>query len=158
MTSPMEHMAASATFGDFVRLPHLFERREIKPVVWHSPNFRVEQAGSTPAGDPLFAVHVRRIEVVAPYATRSSRQHLRRCGDSADDARASYLDDPSLREPKAIHREQHLCLRCVHERVCAMANALDPDLLVTVSSCLGFSTEDSDDPCELVPVEPVAAQ
>jgi hypothetical protein len=50
----------------------------------------------------------------------------------------------SLGEIKARHREEHLCLKCDHHLVCGMAKALDPNLLVTITHCLGFE-----------PVEPV---
>lgn len=48
------------------------------------------------------------------------------------------LDELPLGERKARHREKHLCLKCGHHVVCAMAKALDPNLLVTVSHCLAF--------------------
>jgi len=69
----------------------------------------------------------------------------------------SVLDDPSLGELKARHREDHLCLRCNHRRVCRMANALEPDLLVTITSCLGFgpTERDASSVCELLPIEPL---
>jgi hypothetical protein len=36
-------------------------------------------------------------------------------------------------------------LKCDHHLVCGMAKALDPNLLVTITSCLGFEPADSDD-------------
>lgn len=48
------------------------------------------------------------------------------------------LDELPLGELKARHREEHLCLKCDHHLVCGMAKALDPNLLVTISNCLGF--------------------
>jgi hypothetical protein len=64
---------------------------------------------------------------------------------------------PSLGELRARHREEHLCLRCNHHMVCGMAKALDPNLLVTIASCLGFEPDvcDADSVCELTPVEPL---
>jgi hypothetical protein len=65
--------------------------------------------------------------------------------------------EPSLGELKARHRELHLCLRCTHHVVCGMAKSLDPNLLVTIVTCLAFEPDDSDgspDVCELLPVEP----
>jgi hypothetical protein len=65
---------------------------------------------------------------------------------------------PSLGELKARHRELHLCLRCSHHLVCGMAKALDPNLLVTIVTCLGFEPDGSTDAkgvCELLPLEPL---
>lgn len=53
--------------------------------------------------------------------------------------------EPSLGELKAQHREGHLCLRCNHHLVCGMAKSLDPNLLVTIASCLGFESDQLDD-------------
>lgn len=42
--------------------------------------------------------------------------------------------------------------------VCGMAKALDTNLLVTIVTCLAFEpegSEDSNDVCELLPVEPL---
>lgn len=65
--------------------------------------------------------------------------------------------EPSLGELKARRREEHLCLRCQHHLVCGMARALDPNLLVTIASCLGFDpAAESDSVCELTPIEPLA--
>ncbi len=67
-------------------------------------------------------------------------------------------DEPSLGELKARHRELHLCLRCSHHVVCGMAKGLDTNLLVTIVTCLAFEPEgsaDSNDVCELLPVEPL---
>lgn len=55
------------------------------------------------------------------------------------------LDELPLGELKARHREQHRCLKCDHHLVCGMAKALDPNLLVTITSCLGFEPADPDD-------------
>lgn len=70
----------------------------------------------------------------------------------------TQADEPSLGELKARHRELHLCLRCSHHMVCGMAKALDTNLLVTIVMCLAFEpegAEDSNQVCELLPVEPL---
>ena len=67
-------------------------------------------------------------------------------------------DQLTLGEQKARHREEHLCLRCSHQRVCGMAKALDADLLVAIARCLGFTPDAGDDVdavCELTPIEPL---
>ena len=51
------------------------------------------------------------------------------------------VGSPSLGELKARHREAHLCLRCTHHMVCGMAQRLDPNLLVTIASCLAFEPD-----------------
>jgi len=58
------------------------------------------------------------------------------------------LDEIPLGELKARHREDHLCLRCQHHVVCGMARALDPNLLVTISSCLAFQPAEPETPEE----------
>ncbi len=58
------------------------------------------------------------------------------------------VDELPLGELKACHREQHLCLKCEHHLVCGMAKALDPNLLVTIASCLGFEPAEPDDTAE----------
>lgn len=63
-----------------------------------------------------------------------------------NETRPAALDELPLGELKARHREQHLCLKCDHHMVCGMAKALDPNLLVTITSCLGFEPADPDDP------------
>ena len=55
------------------------------------------------------------------------------------------VDELPLGELKARHREEHLCMKCEHHMVCGMAKALDPNLLVTITSCLGFEPADPDD-------------
>lgn len=62
--------------------------------------------------------------------------------------RSEHPDELSIGEIKARHREQHLCLKCDHHQVCGMAKALDPNLLVTITRCLGFAPADADDPEE----------
>lgn len=47
-------------------------------------------------------------------------------------------DEIPLGERRARQREQHLCLRCGHHAVCAMARSLDPAALVVIASCLFF--------------------
>jgi len=67
---------------------------------------------------------------------------------------------PSLGALKARHREDHLCFRCSHHVVCAMASALDPHLLVTITNCLAFDSREIDASavCELMPIEALATQ
>ncbi|MEO7730377.1 MAG: hypothetical protein ABIY55_05355 [Kofleriaceae bacterium] len=67
---------------------------------------------------------------------------------------------PSLGALKARHREDHLCFRCHHHVVCAMASALDPHLLVTITNCLAFDSiePDAGAVCELMPIEALATQ
>lgn len=61
----------------------------------------------------------------------------------------AFVDELPLGELKARHREEHLCLRCQHHVVCGMARALDPNLLVTISSCLAFEPAEPDEPTEV---------
>ncbi len=60
----------------------------------------------------------------------------------------AVIDAPAdtipLGELKAIHREQHICLRCEHHVVCKVAAALDPQLLQTISACLAFEPAERD--------------
>jgi hypothetical protein len=65
--------------------------------------------------------------------------------DSAGAPSRPRASEPSLGELKARHREEHLCLRCNHHLVCGMAKSLDPNLLVTIASCLGFESDQLDD-------------
>jgi hypothetical protein len=65
--------------------------------------------------------------------------------ESASNPSRPRADEPSLGELKARHREDHLCLRCNHHMVCGMAKSLDPNLLVTIASCLGFESDQLDD-------------
>jgi hypothetical protein len=58
------------------------------------------------------------------------------------------VDELPLGELKARWREEHLCMKCEHHLVCGMAKALDPNLLVTITSCLGFEPAEPDDPVE----------
>jgi len=57
----------------------------------------------------------------------------------------SPVDELPMGELKARHREQHLCLKCDHHLVCGMAKALDPNLLVTIASCLGFELAEAEE-------------
>lgn len=59
-----------------------------------------------------------------------------------NDPQGQRLDEVTLGELKAQHREEHLCLRCAHHHVCKMAAALDPNFLVTISRCLAFEPAD----------------
>jgi hypothetical protein len=85
--------------------------------------------------------------------------HSRRIETRHREPTTTSLGQPALGELKAQHRESHLCLRCAHHLVCGMAKALDPNLLVTIASCLGF--DDAEVPyaegvVELIPLEPVS--
>jgi len=61
-----------------------------------------------------------------------------------DSTMNQFLDELPLGELKARHRERHLCFKCYHHLVCGMAKATDPNLLVTISHCLGFEPAESD--------------
>lgn len=65
--------------------------------------------------------------------------------ESAGNPHRPRTGEPSLGELKARHREVHLCLRCNHHMVCGMAKSLDPNLLVTIASCLSFESDQLDD-------------
>jgi len=56
-----------------------------------------------------------------------------------------HVDEVPLGELKARWREEHRCLKCDHHLVCAMAKALDPNLLVTINRCLAFQLADAGD-------------
>ncbi len=56
------------------------------------------------------------------------------------------VDERPLGALKALQREQHLCLKCDHHLVCGIAKALDPNLLVTISSCLAFQSAEQGGP------------
>lgn len=64
------------------------------------------------------------------------------------ETRTTLLDELPLGELKARQREQHLCFKCDHHLVCGMAKALDPNLLVTITSCLGFQAAADDEDAE----------
>jgi len=75
-------------------------------------------------------------------------------GPRSPDHAPAHFEDASIGELKARHREDHLCFKCDHHMVCGMANALDPNLLVTIANCLGFDpAEDASTTCELLPIE-----
>ena len=76
-------------------------------------------------------------------------------GPPTPDDEATSVDHPSMGELKARHRDEHLCLKCGHHFVCGMASSLDPNLLVTITSCLGFESAERDGStiCELMPIE-----
>lgn len=48
----------------------------------------------------------------------------------------------SLGEVKARHREQHLCLRCIHQAVCKVVAATDPQMLVIIRQCMMFEPDE----------------
>lgn len=54
-------------------------------------------------------------------------------------------DELSLGELKARWREEHLCLKCEHHLVCAMAKAVDANLLVTITRCLALGMAETRD-------------
>jgi hypothetical protein len=89
-------------------------------------------------------MHARRTDRARPAPTDQPRP-----------ARANTTPAPlPLRDLKARHQEDHLCLRCGHHLVCGMTRALDPNLLVTITNCLGFESAEGDpDICELMPIE-----
>jgi hypothetical protein len=55
------------------------------------------------------------------------------------------IDELPLGELKARWREEHLCFKCEHHLVCAMAKAVDANLLVTIRRCLAFQPADAED-------------
>jgi len=126
----------------FVRIPGVFRRFEIEQVLRPGCDFHIEPERILP-GTHLFTVYQQEVGGEATGAAS---------GDALDDhegtrpAAASrpasgdplQAREPSLGELKARHREEHLCLKCGHHLVCGMAKALDPNLLVTIASCLGF--------------------
>jgi hypothetical protein len=157
----------------FVRLPGLFHRWEIEPVLVAGSEFRVQPAGGDDAGKPVFAVHVRAIgaQRATPPPTYGRARRASQSQDSETDTLvhrflgiggepgdSSRMDAPSLGELKARHREDHLCFRCTHQRVCRMAHAIEPALMVTVSGCLGFEAAQTEEACELTLIEPMPPQ
>lgn len=52
-------------------------------------------------------------------------------------------DELTLGELKARWREEHLCIKCEHHGVCAMAKAIDTNLLVTITRCLALATAET---------------
>jgi hypothetical protein len=133
---------------DFVRIPGVFRRSEIEEVLVPGAGFHVEHAGAALPGTELFYVYRQLADVNGPASW---------LGSPGDDDRP-HIDEPSLGERKARHREDHLCLKCSHHLVCGMAKSLDPNLLVTIASCLGFEPDagdDADGVCELTPIEPL---
>jgi hypothetical protein len=130
---------------EYVRLPGVFAQWEIASVLVPGSDFRIEPAGNGPDGTPLFALHARMVgRARTSPAPKYSR--VRRV-------------EPSLGEIKARRRDEHLCLACSHHQVCKMSSALDENLLVTITHCLGFEAVDGDPPYELMeltPLEPIA--
>lgn len=57
----------------------------------------------------------------------------------------THLDELPLGELKARWREEHLCLKCEHHLVCAMAKAVDANFLVTISRCLALTPAETPD-------------
>ena len=91
------------------------------------------------------------------YVRRTSNAQMRLAamGPLDPDDEPTQLGEPSCGELRARHREDHLCLKCDHHLVCGMAKILDPTLLVTIASCLGFESTERDPRgiCELMPIE-----
>ena len=58
------------------------------------------------------------------------------------------VDELPLGELKARWREEHLCLKCEHHLVCAMAKAVDANLLVTITRCLATTPVETTDECD----------
>jgi hypothetical protein len=162
-----------ADTGEFVRLPGLFRPREIASALVPGTRLRIEVAERDDDGIPLFAVLARTVAlgdadtdgVNARTRPEVPPGHeLRARGTDTDTATgisnlsaAALSDAPSFSELKARHRDEHLCLGCAHHQVCGMARALDPVLLVTITSCLGFEpAEPVEAPvlCELVSLDP----
>jgi hypothetical protein len=49
-----------------------------------------------------------------------------------------------LGERRTLWREQHLCLRCGHNFVCRIANAINPAGFATISDCAAFEPVQAD--------------
>lgn len=48
------------------------------------------------------------------------------------------IHETSPGELKAIWREKHLCLRCIHQTMCKIGTAIDAHLFIVISQCLAF--------------------
>jgi len=89
------------------------------------------------------------------HARRTDR--TRRQSRAQEQGSRATISRTSLRQLKARHHDDHLCLRCGHHLVCGMARGLDPNLLVTITNCLGFEPAERDTRiCELMPIEAMA--
>ena len=144
---------------EFVRIPGLHRRSEIQLLLRPGCDFHVQPERVSP-GTHLFTVYQQEF---APPVAREVRSDSGGDGDGpaapprSPSSDTSRLDDPSVEELGSRHRDEHLCLKCEHHLVCGMAQALDPNLLVTISKCLGFKPAAFDETgiCELMPIEPL---
>jgi len=146
---------------EFVRLPGMYRWSEIQLLLRPGCDFHVQPERLSP-GTHLFSVYQQEF---APPVAGDLRGDGGRGGDGNGPATSppspsidtSQLDGPSGRELRSHHRDEHLCLKCEHHLVCGMARALDPNLLVTISKCLGFKPAAFDETgiCELMPIEPL---
>jgi hypothetical protein len=125
----------------FVRIPGIFRRFEIEQVLRPGCDFHIRPERLLP-GTQLFTVYQQEGGDEASWSVSGAAP-----GDDAGTQPVaasrppedlSQAGEPSLGELKARHHEEHLCLKCSHHLVCGMAKALDPNLLVTIASCLGF--------------------
>jgi hypothetical protein len=126
----------------FVRIPGVFRRFEIEQVLRPGCDFHIEPERLLP-GTHLFTVYQQEVGGAASSSDSGAVLDDREGTQPAAASRPASEDLPQAREPslgelKARHREEHLCLKCGHHLVCGMAKALDPNLLVTIASCLGF--------------------
>jgi hypothetical protein len=144
---------------EFVRLPGMYRRSEIQLVLRPGCDFHVQPERVSP-GTQLFNVYQQEFAPPPACEVRSDD------GSDGDGPAASpgssssgtaQIDGPSVGELRSRHRDEHLCLKCEHHLVCGMAKALDLNLLVTISKCLGFKPAAFDETgiCELMPIEPL---
>jgi len=125
----------------FVRIPGVFRRFEIEQVLRPGCDFKIEPERLL-AGTHLFTVYQQEVggeaSSSASGAALDDHEGTPVAAPRPAAEEPSQAREPSLGELKARHREEHLCLKCGHHLVCGMAKALDPNLLVTIASCLGF--------------------
>ncbi len=127
--------------NQFARIPGVFRRFEIEQVLRPGCDFHI-QPERLPPGTHLFAVYQQEAGHDASWSAFGGApdddEEMQAAAAPRPLAEESQAHEPSLGELKARHHEEHLCLRCSHHLVCGMAKALDPNLLVTIASCLGF--------------------
>lgn len=172
----------------FVRIPGVFRRSEIEQLLRPGCDLHIQRERLLP-GTHLFSVYQQEVDdlaswpepvglradspgdvaAAAPSSGRDLHEPERSVASRARPAampsgtggdRRPESDGLSLGELRARHREDHLCLKCIHHVVCGMAKSLDPNLLVTIANCLAFEPDESDDlhrVCELTPIEPLTA-
>lgn len=129
----------------FIRIPGVFRRFEIEQVLRPGCDLHIEPERLLP-GTHLFTVYQQEVGDEASGAASPASGAVLDDHEGTQPAAASrpasgdlsQAREPSVGELKARHREEHLCLKCGHHLVCGMAKALDPNLLVTIASCLGF--------------------